>query len=322
MNNTEIKNKFKKLLKEALKNYKKKESDTLVAELKKLASSLKESPVTQFIANMPKEIRVSNFEKAPDEVSIKNFPKETKISNFPDEIKIAKPKWWKDPEKQKEIQKVEITNKSEKPGWLDGVVSSSFAVLAGLMTDVSSKFFDVTSKFITKLWGTGLTVRFDKTQKMFLIDPHSGEPIGKKDLALMGGGGSNHTYFNAAGRDPVGIKNASNAKINPATEDKQAPYGAVGQGNASVATAGTPVPLSAVSVPCKRVFVQSHQSNGDLTNTGLIVVGGATVSAASATRAGFALFPTNGEWFLINNLNLLYIDSTDNGAKVHYYYEN
>jgi len=94
----------------------------------------------------------------------------------------------------------------------------------------------------------------------------------------------------------------------------------VGDGTTSVANAGTRVQLS--DIPCKRVFIANHQSNASLTHGGVIVVGGSTVVAALVGRRGFAIFPTNGEWFNISNLNLLYIDSVDDGAKCHYFYEN
>ena len=96
----------------------------------------------------------------------------------------------------------------------------------------------------------------------------------------------------------------------------QAGYEAVGDGTATVTTAGTRVQLSATSAACKRVFIQAHESN-----TGTIVVGSITVVAALAGRSGFALFSAQGEWFNVNNLNLLYVDSTVSLDKIHYYYE-
>ena len=98
-------------------------------------------------------------------------------------------------------------------------------------------------------------------------------------------------------------------------------HGAVGVGTKTVAAAGTRVQLSATSVVCARVWIQAHEANGDLTNGGLVAVGGVTVAAASATRNGKTFYATQGDWFKVDNLNLLYIDSVDAGAKVHYYYE-
>lgn len=98
----------------------------------------------------------------------------------------------------------------------------------------------------------------------------------------------------------------------------------VGQGQGIVTTAGTPVRLSAVSVACRRVMITSDVGNGDLDQNEAVVicVGSSSVIAATATRTGVPLLPTQRESFLINNLNLLYINSTHDGAKFQYYYEN
>ena len=119
---------------------------------------------------------------------------------------------------------------------------------------------------------------------------------------------------------------ARTAKVNTegiitAIEDASPIASSVSDGTQTVTTLGTRVQLSASSVPCKRVWVQSYESNGSLTNGGLVVVGGSGVVAASGTRNGYALYPTQGAWFEVNNLNLLYIDSVDNGANVAYHYE-
>lgn len=94
-------------------------------------------------------------------------------------------------------------------------------------------------------------------------------------------------------------------------------HGAVGDGTRTVASAGTRVQLSTSSVPCKRVFIQASKAN-----SGILVVGGVTCVAAEATRRGIALIKHSGIWLHVNNLNLLYIDSTGAGDKAHYYYEN
>jgi hypothetical protein len=90
---------------------------------------------------------------------------------------------------------------------------------------------------------------------------------------------------------------------------------AIGDGTATVASAGTAVQLSTVT--CTKVIIQAHESN-----TGTIVIGGATVVAALIGRRGVALFPTQSQAFGVANLNLLYIDGTVSGDKINYYYEN
>ncbi len=131
--------------------------------------------------------------------------------------------------------------------------------------------------------------------------------------AIGGGGGPRSVWIK---------KKGSTAQVDVATEDKQddiiAGLGgnsSVGDGTATVVTAGTEVQLP--DVDCKRVFIQALDDNA-----GTIVVGGATVVADQATRRGLALFGSQGEWFNVSNLNLLYIDSTSSGDKISYYYEN
>ena len=94
------------------------------------------------------------------------------------------------------------------------------------------------------------------------------------------------------------------------------PLGAngVSGGTRTVTTAGTAVQLSVASVPCKRVFIQALSAN-----TGVIAVGGSGVLAASMNGQYF--YATQGDWFEVSNLNLIYIDASVNGEGVGYYYE-
>lgn len=90
----------------------------------------------------------------------------------------------------------------------------------------------------------------------------------------------------------------------------------VNDGSKTITTAGARVQLSSTSIPCKRVYIEAHEDN-----TGAIVVGGSSVVASKANRRGMTLFPTQGEWFKINNLNLIYLDAISSGDKVNFYYE-
>ncbi len=87
----------------------------------------------------------------------------------------------------------------------------------------------------------------------------------------------------------------------------------VGHGSVTIATAGVPEQLSVVSIPCTRVWVQANKANA-----GIVSVGGATVVAGND---GHVLFPTQGAWFEVSNLNLLYVDSTSSADGVTYFYE-
>lgn len=125
-------------------------------------------------------------------------------------------------------------------------------------------------------------------------------------------------------RKQNGLLDILGIQINPATEEKQdaiiaalggAGATTVGDGTATVTTAGTRVQLS--SQACKRVLIQAHESN-----LGTIVVGGVTCVAALVGRRGTALFATQSQIFQVSNMNLLYVDSTNNGDKITFYYEN
>lgn len=89
----------------------------------------------------------------------------------------------------------------------------------------------------------------------------------------------------------------------------------VGDGIKAVTTAGTRVTLAG-STAAKRVNITAHS-----TNTGTVVVGGATVVAAAATRQGLALHPGESTgWFDIDNLTDVQLDSVVNGEGVAYIY--
>lgn len=131
-------------------------------------------------------------------------------------------------------------------------------------------------------------------------------------IAGMAGGGG-------GGFKVVAVEDKSGSTINPAKEDGNlaylSPSDSIGDGTETVSSAGTAVQLSTQS--CRKVFIQAHESN-----TGTIVVGSSTVVAALIGRRGKALFATQGDWFYVNNINLLYIDSTQSNDKVNYYWEN
>ncbi|MFA6171970.1 MAG: hypothetical protein WCW77_00505 [Patescibacteria group bacterium] len=112
----------------------------------------------------------------------------------------------------------------------------------------------------------------------------------------------------AIGADPT----TKRLKVDGITEESG--HGVVGDNTATVVTAATRVQLPDVSI--KRVIVQAHENNA-----GTIVIGGSTVVAALVGRRGVALYNTQSYEFKVNNLNLLYIDSTESGDKINYYYE-
>lgn len=231
-----------------------------------------------YVTNQPKDIRVNNLEdiKFPSKFEIANFP------SFPKEIRAKSPSF---PRMVKEL---------------------------GLISALLTKIYNATGKAVV----TG-ELMIKNTKPADAIPVKLVTPDGKSFYAaitqLLGGSGSSETK----------LRNSSNTIINPATEEKQddiiaalggAGASSVGDGTATVTTAGTRVQLS--NVACKKVYIQAHESN-----TGTIVVGGSTCVGALSGRRGVALFPTQSQSFEVSNLNLLYIDSTANGDKINYYYE-
>lgn len=87
-------------------------------------------------------------------------------------------------------------------------------------------------------------------------------------------------------------------------------------GRTVVATAGTRVQLSTVSIPCQKVEIVAETDN-----TGVIVVGGTTVVALLATRRGVPLNAGDVHTITdVDNLNKIYLDTTVNGDGVTYVY--
>ena len=85
-------------------------------------------------------------------------------------------------------------------------------------------------------------------------------------------------------------------------------------GVTTVSTAGTHVVLAS-STACKKVDIQAQTDN-----TGLIAVGFDAVDATEATGTGVILYAGDIYSLEIDNLNLIYIDSTVSGEGVRYTY--
>lgn len=114
---------------------------------------------------------------------------------------------------------------------------------------------------------------------------------------------------------PVTMYDSNGNVVSPATSGSTS----FGNGSATITTAGTRIQLP--SQACKSILIQSHESNGNLTNGGAVVIGGSTVVASLSTRSGYAIYPTQSQSFNISNLNQIYIDSVDNNAIVTYTWE-
>lgn len=257
--------------------------EKLTDKIGDLITAVKAKPEPRIIMNVPANIHVDNFE-AIQEVDVKNFPDQMEIKNFPtvQKVEIVNPS--ENEDGPKEVKVVNQIDPDKMPKWIPSILTVFFKTLSETLSKVSKSIFTVKMADGER----------NKAQAVVMID-EQGRPVNFKPVIHVTSTGG------MGGNGPL-----------PASNN--------GDGTQTVATLGTRVQLHA-DRPCKRVWVQSHEDNGALTNGGLVVVGGSGVVADSASRSGRALYPTNGEWFEINNLNLLYIDSVDDGAKVHYYYE-
>lgn len=85
-------------------------------------------------------------------------------------------------------------------------------------------------------------------------------------------------------------------------------------GVTTVTTAGTDVALAS-STACKGVFIQAQTDN-----TGLIAVGATGVDATEATGTGIILYPGDSIYIEVDDLDVIFIDSTVNGEGVRYFY--
>lgn len=109
---------------------------------------------------------------------------------------------------------------------------------------------------------------------------------------------------------PVSLYDANGNQVSPINLPTS-----VGDGRKVTVSAGTAVVLAA-STSCKKVTVQALE-----TNTDIVVVGGSTVVAASATRRGIALTPYNSIVIQVDNLADVYIDTVVSAEGVSYTYE-
>lgn len=182
---------------------------------------LKKTPRIQFVTDMPSEVHMSNFEKSPDEVSVKNLS-EIKMPEFP-EIKIPDSVTVKNFPEQKEIQKVEIINQKE--------VKDNSPFFSKLITKAAESVGDV----FRGLWEGGISIK-QNTKKTPIYVVHvdeKGAPIGRQDFQVFGGGGG------GAAPVPSQIKS----------------------GKTAIDTAGTPVALGAATSKTKKVTITASFVN-------------------------------------------------------------
>ena len=101
------------------------------------------------------------------------------------------------------------------------------------------------------------------------------------------------------------------AKGRDETPILERPPDTIGDGSATVTTAGTAVQLTSTDTPCKKIEIFAKADN-----TGNIFVGGTTVSSTS----GAVLEQARSISLWIDNVNKVYIDSEYDGDGVGYVY--
>lgn len=95
-----------------------------------------------------------------------------------------------------------------------------------------------------------------------------------------------------------------------------AAYGKIVDGRTTVTTSGTAVRITSSSIPIAGVWVGGDEGNG-----GIVIVGSSTVKGTSGSMRGIMIEPAGNSIFIpVNNLNLLYVDSTISGDEVVWAY--
>jgi hypothetical protein len=89
--------------------------------------------------------------------------------------------------------------------------------------------------------------------------------------------------------------------------------GSVGTGRKTVTSAGSAEQFT--DTKCSYVIITAESDN-----TGNVVVGDANVVAAAGSERGIILEPSRSERIYLSNLNLLWLDSAENGDGVSYAY--
>lgn len=199
-----------------------KQIELLTKKMDDVLTELKKTPRIQFVTDMPSEVHMSNFEKSPDEVSVKNLG-DIKFPEFP-EINIPESIIVKNFPEQKEIQKVEIINQKE--------VKDNSPFFSKLITKATESIAEV----FRGLWEGGVSIKQNskKTPLYVVHVDEKGAPIGKQEFQVFGGG---------AGASSMQIASQ------------------ITSGKISVDTPGTPVALGAATSKVKKVTITASFNN-------------------------------------------------------------
>lgn len=199
-----------------------KQIELLTKKTEEVLAELKKTPRIQFVTDMPSEVHMSNFEKSPDSVSVKNLG-DIKFPQFP-EIKIPESITVKNFPEQKEIQKVEIINQKE--------AKDNSPFFSKLITKAAESIGEV----FKGLWESGISIKQNnKRAPLYVMHvDEKGAPIGRQDFQVFGGG-----MGGSSSQIPTQIKS----------------------GKIIVETAGTPVALGAATSKTKKVTMTASFAN-------------------------------------------------------------
>jgi len=299
---TELRKEFLSLIKNKLS--KKVDFNSLDKKFDTVLESLSRKMETQILTRVEPNVHVENLKEVMTEV-LENVIDSNKkqidllIKSQSKEITAhlgKQPSWWKNAPDEVTIKNKEfIFSKSEKQRKEDMSFTQS------MLTSFFSGLVDFFTKLQQKTYKASLPLEHYTTpQQVILLDPRTMKPLDPKDIG--------EGVRIEQGQGPTQGGNAGPASISIRGSNS------IGDGNATVTTAGVRQQLP--NQKCTRVRIQAHPDN-----VGDIVVGGSSVVANSATRQGLALFSSQWAEFAVDNLNRLYIDSTEDGDKLNYIYE-
>ena len=219
-----------------------KQVDQLTKKIDEMIEVMKKRPEPHYITQMPSEVRMTNFEPAPDKVKVANFPESVKVANFPESVKVANfpesVKVTNFPE-QKEIQKVEITNQKE--------AKDNTPFFSKLITKAAESISEV----FRGLWEGGISIKQNtKKNPLYVIHiDEKGAPVGQANLQVFGGGGGG-----TSASVPTVIKS----------------------GKVAVDVPGTAVVLGEATSKTKKITISAS-----FNNAGIVWVGDSAVSATN-----------------------------------------
>ena len=307
MNKEQKKAKFLELLRQRFQDggASEKELQGLSNKFDEVLAALKDTVSNQFITKVPPEVAISNLQVEVNKVLELNTATSKEFNDQltalykqiykSRELQETISKWYQDPSVS---VKGEVTSVIKGPVNVtkdDSLIVSALAALFGSLIGALTKLAGRTVRIM------GIPEHYTTPQFVMLVDPANGRPVRPDEIgkAPIPGGLGGTAIAASGGPTHVGSRGAD----------------AFNDGLKTITTAGTAVQL-ADDTECFQVTIQAHPDNA-----GDVVVGGASVVAASAGRRGLSLYGSQWATFKVSNLNQIWLDSTESGDKVNYFYE-